>query len=455
MVETKLLTKELAEQFLSNPSSVDLREFTAVEEQASETLAKHKGWLDLNGLTKLSDQAAEALGKREGDLSLMSLTSLSDHAAQALEWYHGSLSLDGLKSLSDAAADGLAHQLESLSLNGLTSLSDQAAEAFGNNCVPYELFLDGLTSLSDEGAEVLAKHGGALHLNGLKNLSDRAAEAFAEHNDWLELNGLIRLSDQAAEALAKHKGGVALEGLTSRGMNNGAHPSLRQSGSTPPDRDETPVHSIKPNRVRFASMLVLAVAAGSVAGWMFTRHGRWVPYAELLALFCYFVGPKNLHTLLSPPSLELTPEGMTIRVWDSPRDESSFTWLLSVFLPYRRYVFGTFTWDGLTKLKPYINRMNGIPVEQILELEYLDPAGQARQLSIPRAAFEPSSVTLQTIILNYLDRQLRWQPLRTAGAIDEWVRVPPGAIPEAPGPSLQAQSRLAGPRSRWPRSLGP
>ena len=78
----KVLTREIAERFLEDEDSVDLEEFTAIEDVAAESLSKHEGDLDLDGLTSLSDAAAESLSKHEGDeLSLNGLTSLSDAAS--------------------------------------------------------------------------------------------------------------------------------------------------------------------------------------------------------------------------------------------------------------------------------------------------------------------------------------------------------------------------------------
>jgi hypothetical protein len=75
MSDEKVLTKEIAEQFLAD-DSVDLDEFTAIEDEAAESLSKHEGAsLNLSGLTSLSDAAAKSLSKHEGDLNLEGLTS--------------------------------------------------------------------------------------------------------------------------------------------------------------------------------------------------------------------------------------------------------------------------------------------------------------------------------------------------------------------------------------------
>ena len=82
----KRLTKEIAEQFLADDESVDLNEFTELDDAAAQRLSKYKGYcLGLPGLTSLSDAAAESLGKHEGIyLRLDGLTSLSDAVAESL-----------------------------------------------------------------------------------------------------------------------------------------------------------------------------------------------------------------------------------------------------------------------------------------------------------------------------------------------------------------------------------
>lgn len=59
--EEKVLTKEIGDQFLLDEDSVDTEEFTAIEEDAAEIVAKHEGAIYLWGPTDLSDAAAENL----------------------------------------------------------------------------------------------------------------------------------------------------------------------------------------------------------------------------------------------------------------------------------------------------------------------------------------------------------------------------------------------------------
>jgi hypothetical protein len=233
--DEKVLTKELAEQFLADEDSVEISKFTAIEDDAAESLSKCDYlYLYLDGLTELSDAAAEILSG-----------AYRNHG----KWYH--LSLNGLTELSDAAAESLGKNVGELGLNGLTELSDAAAESLSQhkpacrgtapwnggrrwvqwhsswygqagggegswsanlswpaerpNPIGGGLWLNGLTELSDAAAKSLSKHKGFnLNLNGLTELSDVAAESLSKHKRTLWLTGLTELSDAAAESLSRH-----------------------------------------------------------------------------------------------------------------------------------------------------------------------------------------------------------------------------------------------------------
>jgi len=59
--DEKVLTKEIAEQFLTDDEdSVDLNEFTSIEDDAVEALRKDECDLNLEGLTSLSDAHSAA-----------------------------------------------------------------------------------------------------------------------------------------------------------------------------------------------------------------------------------------------------------------------------------------------------------------------------------------------------------------------------------------------------------
>ena len=60
MSDEKVLTKEIAEQFLADKDSVDLGEFTELSDAAAESLSKHEGTLRLV-FNNLPESAAQIL----------------------------------------------------------------------------------------------------------------------------------------------------------------------------------------------------------------------------------------------------------------------------------------------------------------------------------------------------------------------------------------------------------
>jgi hypothetical protein len=216
VLEEKMLTKEIVEQFLADEDSVDLGEFTAIQPEAAERLSKRE-YLDLRGLTSLSDATAEILSKHKGEIYLSGLTSLSDDAAESLSKHKGEIDLSGLTALSDAAAKRLCKHEAGLHLRGLTSLSDGPGHiALAESLSKHEgyLVLNGLTDLSDATAEILSKHKGEIDLSGLTSLSDAAAEILSKHKGEIDLSGLTALSDATAESLSKHDGKLRFSGIT-------------------------------------------------------------------------------------------------------------------------------------------------------------------------------------------------------------------------------------------------
>ena len=178
MSEEKVLTKEIAEQFLADADSVGLSEFTAIADDAAESLSKHEGRsLRLDGLTQLSPAASQGLSKFHGSLEFYSLKELSDAAAESLGQHQGrSLRLNCLTELSDAAAKSLSGaQASSLFLSGLPQLSDAAAASL-SEFRGRRIDLYGLTELSDAAAESLSKFEGKNLILNLDNLPASAAQ---------------------------------------------------------------------------------------------------------------------------------------------------------------------------------------------------------------------------------------------------------------------------------------
>ena len=156
----KLLTKEIAQRFVVSPSSVDLSEYTELDDDAVAILSNGAFELALDGLQDISDPAAAILAKFEGRVSLEGLTSLSGSPGHVrlkirLGW----------------------------SLSYMEAMPRETAQ-----------YLDAQTSLSDLEARSLSTFGGEmLSLNGLVNLSDRAAGSLSTFGGSLSLASLRRL----------------------------------------------------------------------------------------------------------------------------------------------------------------------------------------------------------------------------------------------------------------------
>ena len=138
MSDEKVLTKEIAEQFLVDVDSVDLTGFTAIKDDAAEILSGHAGDLSLLGLRTLSDPAVENLSKHKGRLEL-GLRELSDTGAKSLSRHKGILRLYRLMALTDRASNYLSQHVEKIIFNR-PRLSPVAAESLNHHdSVRYDL----------------------------------------------------------------------------------------------------------------------------------------------------------------------------------------------------------------------------------------------------------------------------------------------------------------------------
>jgi hypothetical protein len=83
MSDEKVLTKEIAEQFLEDEDSVDLCEFTAIEDEAAESISRSSNrekYLHLSSIKCVTDSAATALSEFTGGIDFSSLVQISDEA---------------------------------------------------------------------------------------------------------------------------------------------------------------------------------------------------------------------------------------------------------------------------------------------------------------------------------------------------------------------------------------
>jgi hypothetical protein len=207
----KILTKQIAEEFLNNTDSIDLSDFASIEDDAAQVLAQHKGELRLKGLKMLNDAVAHSLAKHEGTLLLKSVTSLSDPAVEALAQHKGEIWFDWARSLlTKQVAEEFLKDNQSVDLTFFAFIENAAAQTVAQH--KGELRLNGLKSISDTAAHALAQHEGYLGLDGLTSISDATAHALAHHKGGLSFYRLKSLSHAAASSLAKHEGGLRLSG---------------------------------------------------------------------------------------------------------------------------------------------------------------------------------------------------------------------------------------------------
>ena len=185
MSDEKVLTKDVAEQFLADEDSVDLNGFASIDDAAAEILNGYSGDLMLESMANLSVTAATFLaGHKNGDLWMDGITNLSVELATVLIQHPGRLTFDGFQELSVELADALAARTGPLALNGIVNMTTDVAEILGgSNMTVLELF--SLSSLLDAAAESLSRHKGKLELN-LGWLPKSAAAILRKHPSFAD-----------------------------------------------------------------------------------------------------------------------------------------------------------------------------------------------------------------------------------------------------------------------------
>ncbi len=138
------LTKKIAERFITESESVDLSDFSSIEDAAAEILAKYKGDLFLSGLTSLSPTAAKALASHEGDLNLCGLTKITTKLAQELVLRNSGFSL---RSCQDF---GSGLNLTNLTIQTLSKHGSKLYSMAINPCVLDDATCVALSKFSGE-----------------------------------------------------------------------------------------------------------------------------------------------------------------------------------------------------------------------------------------------------------------------------------------------------------------
>jgi hypothetical protein len=166
----EVLTKEIAEQFIADQFSVDLSQYTSLEEEAAITLSKSDAWqINLDGLTSLSDAAAESLSELVGV----------------------PLYLNGLKELSESVISVFIDHTFLPSLKGWSGMNDKLAEFVLCNGYQYQLSLDSKKLLIPYLPERFILHTFRELDFSIEGYEVIDRERYSELLDKLELNGSI------------------------------------------------------------------------------------------------------------------------------------------------------------------------------------------------------------------------------------------------------------------------
>jgi hypothetical protein len=204
-----VLTPEIAEQFLEDPESIELHEFTVVDEAAAEILAGYDGYLNLSGLKEIPQEVAEHLG----------IKLVKDVRTDNEE-----LSVEGIKTLEDIESCVVGHLEHCLEYNDQSGFYFTDSE--GNRKYGYAEITFGVCDAEDEFAETetiteeIARQyckdlrdlveSSVPELSNFKKIDDDAAEFLSKNwlddGSELDLNGLTTLSDAAADSLSKLNG---------------------------------------------------------------------------------------------------------------------------------------------------------------------------------------------------------------------------------------------------------
>lgn len=115
-----------------------------------------------------------------------------------------------------------------------------------------------------------------------------------------------------------------------------------------------------------------------------------------VALGFALAGCRNVHALLRPPSLLLSPEGVKLRCWRG-------TGLAGFFLPYYRARDYWIPWADFGQTEAFTYRVNGVPLEQELRIQ----TGTQGLVAFGWDVFSPNVARIQRSILDYIDEVFR------------------------------------------------
>ncbi len=173
-------------------------------------------------------------------------------------------------------------------------------------------------------------------------------------------------------------------------------------------RMNTPASSVRPAVLNHVVKGLLQFGLATLLGFLAVQfgfldermqdRGAQVGFAAgfgAVALGFALAGCRNIHVLVHPPSLLLSPEGLRLRCWRG-------TGLTGFFLPYYRMREHWIPWADFGQTQTFTHRVNGIPIEEELRI-------QTKQglVAFGRDVFSPNVARIQRSILDYIDEVFR------------------------------------------------
>jgi hypothetical protein len=278
--DVKYIDLQVAQNFLADPSKVDLSTATGISEDAAKSLSHYNpqnsySGLFLDNISEISEAAlTELIHLKDGNLSL-GLTQIDSSTARILSLYRGRLLLKKIKSLSIESARKLTGF--SVYLGGIEVIDDQTAEILSRN-IDY-LCINGNAKFSIIAAESLNENFRRLGFTIPVNFTEEICEVFNVNSlinarrmkAWFDespkTRGLSisgsRLTKNAAELIANRKGKktrISFSDLYGINLD-----SARQFKGY---RGEIEFHSSYSNRAMLGPSVEVATALAEVEGFL-------------------------------------------------------------------------------------------------------------------------------------------------------------------------------------------
>jgi hypothetical protein len=172
---------------------------------------------------------------------------------------------------------------------------------------------------------------------------------------------------------------------------------------------QSPASSIRPAVINHAVKGLLQFGLAALLGFLAIQFGFLDERMQeqgvqlgfgagfgAVALGFALAGCRNVHALLRPPWLRLSPEGVKLRCWRG----TGFT---GFFLPYYRVREYWIPWADFGPTEAFTFRVNGVPMEQELRIQTTTQGLVAFGWDV----FSPNVARIQRSILDYIDEQFR------------------------------------------------